>query len=200
MSRTVSPASGSVYGLARVCRIWRVSRATVHRHLSPPRSGLGSDAGSDPARRPARSGRCRMPHAHADPRHPGRQPLPRRRPSQGLGTAAHEGRAHLQAPGAARLMRAHDLLAPTRVGTPRGPRNHDGTIIPTGSTRCGAPTPDTTWTAEGQVAVFVAIDHCSAECVGIHAAAGARASRRWSRSAKGCGSASAASRPRSLPA
>jgi putative transposase len=29
-----------------------------------------------------------------------------------------------------RLMRAHDLLAPTRVGTPRGPRNHDGTIIP----------------------------------------------------------------------
>jgi len=28
----------------------------------------------------------------------------------------------------------------------------------------------TTWTAEGQVAVFIAIDHCSAECVGIHAA------------------------------
>ncbi len=28
----------------------------------------------------------------------------------------------------------------------------------------------TTWMAEGQVAVFVAVDHCSAECVGIHAA------------------------------
>ncbi len=28
----------------------------------------------------------------------------------------------------------------------------------------------TTWTGEGQAAVFVAIDHCSAECVGIHAA------------------------------
>jgi putative transposase len=37
MSRAVSPASGKVYGLARVCRIWRVSRATVHRHLSPSR-------------------------------------------------------------------------------------------------------------------------------------------------------------------
>ena len=28
----------------------------------------------------------------------------------------------------------------------------------------------TTFTGEGQVAVFVAVDHCSAECVGIHAA------------------------------
>jgi putative transposase len=28
----------------------------------------------------------------------------------------------------------------------------------------------TTWTVEGQVAVFIAIDHYSAECVGIHAA------------------------------
>src|SRR3954464_10415200 len=25
-----------------------------------------------------------------------------------------------------RLMREHDLLAPSRVGAPRGPRNHDG--------------------------------------------------------------------------
>ena len=29
-----------------------------------------------------------------------------------------------------RLMRAHDLLAPARLGAPRGPRSHDGTIIP----------------------------------------------------------------------
>ena len=29
-----------------------------------------------------------------------------------------------------RLMREHGLLAPSRVGAPRGPRNHDGTIIP----------------------------------------------------------------------
>ncbi len=27
----------------------------------------------------------------------------------------------------------------------------------------------TTWTGEGPVAVFVAVDHCSAECVGINA-------------------------------
>ncbi len=29
----------------------------------------------------------------------------------------------------------------------------------------------TTMTGEGQAAVFIAVDHCSAECVGIHAAA-----------------------------
>jgi putative transposase len=28
------------------------------------------------------------------------------------------------------LMRQNNLLAPTRAGAPRGPRNHDGTIIP----------------------------------------------------------------------
>jgi hypothetical protein len=34
---------------------------------------------------------------------------------------------------------------------------------------------------DGQVAVFVAVDHCSAKCVGIHAALRVvRATRRWS--------------------
>lgn len=68
-----------------------------------------------------------------------------------------------------RLMRANDLLAPGRVGSPRGPRNHDGTIIPeTVDTMWGTDL-TTTFTGEGQAAVFVAVDHCSGECVGIHA-------------------------------
>jgi transposase InsO family protein len=29
-----------------------------------------------------------------------------------------------------RLMREADLLAPSRTGAPRGPRSHDGTIVP----------------------------------------------------------------------
>ncbi len=67
-------------------------------------------------------------------------------------------------------MRANNLLAPSRVGAPRGPRNHDGTIIPdTVDTMWGTDL-TTTITGEGQVAVFVAVDHYSAECVGIHAA------------------------------
>src|SRR5207248_9963057 len=61
------------------------------------------------------------------------------------------------------------LLAPTRVGSPRGPRNHDGTIIPDTVDVMWGTDLTTTITGEGQAAVFVAVDHCSAECVGIHA-------------------------------
>jgi len=82
-----------------------------------------------------------------------------------------------------RLMRENGLSAATRTGSPRGPRNHDGTIIPeridvmwdeplaaTGP-RTMANDMTSAFTIEhGQVAVFVAVDHCSAECVGIHAA------------------------------
>jgi transposase InsO family protein len=69
-----------------------------------------------------------------------------------------------------RLMRQHDLLAPARTGSPRGPRNHDGTIIPDRVDAMWGTDMTTTWTGEGQVAVFVAVDHHSAECVGLHAA------------------------------
>jgi transposase InsO family protein len=69
-----------------------------------------------------------------------------------------------------RLMRENTLLAPSRAGAPRGPRTHDGTIIPERVDLMWSPDLTTTLTGEGQVAVFVAVDHCSAECVGIHAA------------------------------
>jgi putative transposase len=68
-----------------------------------------------------------------------------------------------------RLMRQHNLLAPTRAGSPRGPRNHDGTIIPDTLDMMWGTDLTTTITGAGQAAVFVALDHCSAECVGIHA-------------------------------
>jgi putative transposase len=70
-----------------------------------------------------------------------------------------------------RLMRENGLLAPHRTGRARGPRTHDGTIT---SERIdemwGTDLTATVTLADGQVGVFIAVDHCSAECVGIHAA------------------------------
>ena len=67
-------------------------------------------------------------------------------------------------------MRENGLAAATRTGRSRGPRNHDGTIIPeTIDTMWGTDMTTTFTLDDGQVAVFVAVDHCSAECTGIHA-------------------------------
>jgi len=48
MSRTASPSSGKRYGVAAVCRVWRVGRATVYRHRLPARPA--------PPRRPGPAG------------------------------------------------------------------------------------------------------------------------------------------------
>ncbi len=162
MSRTGSPSSGRPYGLARVCRVWRASRASVYRHLAPPRA--------EPPRRPGPVGP--MPDAAlveairavlaASPFHgEGHRKVWARLRVCGLRTSKRR---------VLRLMRENNLLAPTRVGAPRGPRTHNGTIIPERVDLMWGTDLTTTLTGEGQVAVFVAVDHCSAECVGIHAA------------------------------
>jgi hypothetical protein len=68
-------------------------------------------------------------------------------------------------------MRENGLQATTRTGRPRGPRNHDGTIIPeTIDTMWGTDMTATVTLEHGRVAVFIAVDHCSPECVGIQRA------------------------------
>src|SRR4026207_1038349 len=149
MSRTLSPSSGRPYGLARVCRVWRASRATIYRHLSPPRP--------EPPRRPGPVGP--MPDAAlveairavltASPFHgEGHRKGWARPRAAGVRTSQR---------GVLRLMRANNLLAPSRVGAPRGPRNHDGTIIPdTVGTMWGTDL-TTTITGEGQGGAVAAV-------------------------------------------
>src|ERR671913_21996 len=162
MSRTVSPLSDRAYGLARGGRVGRAARATTYRHLAPPRT--------EPPRRPGPVGP--MPDAAlvaairdvlaASPFHgEGHRKVWARLRHAGLRTSKRR---------VLRLMREHGLLAPTRVGSPRGPRSHDGTIIPEAVDAMWGTDLTTIVTGEGQAAVFVAVDHCSAECVGLHAA------------------------------
>ena len=69
-----------------------------------------------------------------------------------------------------RLKREQGLQAPQRVGHPHGPKAHDGTIITERPNVMWGTDATTTVTAEeGQVFVFVVVDHCTSECIGIHA-------------------------------
>jgi transposase InsO family protein len=162
MSRTASPSSGKPYGVATVCRIWRVARATVYRHRAPARPA--------PPRRPGPAG----PVSDPDLVEEIRQVL-QRSPFHGEGHRKVWARLRIAGIRTSkrrvqRLMRENALLAPSRVGSPRGPRAHDGTIIPDTVDVMWGTDLTTTITGQGQVAVFVAVDHHSAECVGIHAA------------------------------
>ena len=161
MSRAVSPASNRPYGLAAVCRVWQLARSGIYRRRAPGPSA--------PPRRPGPIGS--MPDAAlldairgviaASPFHgEGHRKVWARLRHSGLGTSRRR---------VLRLMREHGLLAPSRTGPPRGPRNHDGTIIPGAVDVMWGTDLTTTITGEGPAAVFVAIDHCSAECVGLHA-------------------------------
>lgn len=162
MSGTVSPVTGRRYGLAAVCRAWRVSRATVYRRQSPPPL--------EPPRRPGPNGpmpdtalldAIRAVLADSPFHGEGHRKVWARLRVGGVRTSRRR---------VLRLMRAHDLLAPSRAGRPRGPRSHDGTIIPAAIDTMWGTDLTTTITGEGQAAVFIAIDHFTAECVGIHAA------------------------------
>jgi putative transposase len=162
MSQALSPSTGTRYGLARICRVWRVARSTVYwrRHRS-----------CEPGRRPGPPGPCPdedlVQHIRtalqSSPFHgEGYRKVWARLRYRGIRTSPRR---------VLRLMREHHLLAPGRRGNPHGPKAHDGTIIPEHiDTMWGTDMTTTLTRHDGQVAIFVMVDHFSAECVGIHAA------------------------------
>ena len=161
MSRVISPVTGKPYSLATVCRIWQLARSGVYRHLCAPVAATAQRRGplgamSDEALTAAIRGVLAASPFHGE----GHRKVWARLRHAGTRTSLRR---------VLWLMRQNNLLAPTRVGSPRGPRNHDGTIIPDTVDAMWGTDLTTTITGEGQAAVFVALDHCTAECVGIHA-------------------------------
>jgi len=165
MSTVLSISARRRYGLARVCRVWGVARAGIYRWRR------AANLPTPPQRRPGPQGP--MPDAAlvveiravlaASPFHgEGYRKVWARLRHKGVRTSKERVR---------RLMREHALSAGTGRATPRGPRVHDGTIIPEAIDQMwGTDMTATVTVQHGQVAVFVAVDHCSAECIGIHAA------------------------------
>lgn len=165
MSAVISISTGKRYGVSRVCRVWGLSRASVYRNLQPVPSELPM------RRRPGPQG----PMSDADlvdaigcvitdsPFYgEGHRKVWARLRYKGIRTSKAR---------VLRLMRENGLCAKPCHGASHGPRAHDGTIIPdTIDEMWGTDMTATLLSTGQQVAVFIAVDHYSASCVGIHAA------------------------------
>ena len=159
MSRQVSPSVGKIYGLQRVTRLWGVSRATIYRHrqepVARPRPGpIGAMPDADLVRA------IRQLLTDSPFHGEGYRKLWARLRFQNIRTSRRR---------VLRLMREHGLLAHQRAGRPRGSRAHDGTITTERVDLMWGTDLTSVMTGEGHAAVFVTVDHCSAECVGLHA-------------------------------
>ena len=168
LSRSASAGTGRRYGLQRVCRIFGMARSTAYylkaREAVPPeerpvpkkRGPVGAATDDELV------GHVRRVLAEGPFHGEGYRKVWARLRHRGIRTASERVR---------RLMREHHLQAPRRGGNPHGPKAHDGTIT--------TEEPDTMWgtdmtttitTGQGTVHVFIAVDHCTCECVGLHAA------------------------------
>lgn len=163
MSQACSISTGKFYGLQRVCRVWNCSRSTIYEHrrrkANPRQSSRRGPQGPCSDKDLVEYIRTVLLESpfHGE----GYRKVWARLRFKGIRTSKERTR---------RLMREYGLQAPQRVGHRHGPKAHDGTI---NTTR-----PDETWgtdmtttvtTAEGKAAVFIAVDHFTCECVGIHA-------------------------------
>ena len=154
MSQSISPSTNKRYGLARVCRIWGLSRATVYRRRGHERT----------AAVPGKRG-PKMPWTDAELLEVIREDL---RTTEWVGEGYRKVWARLRTlknvrtsvRRVLRLMRKNGLLAPHRERRTLGPRVHDGTIIPERPNAMWGTDATATLTAEdGQVTVFIAVDH-----------------------------------------
>ncbi len=166
MSHAESPSTHERYGVAMVAQEWELSRSSYYarrERKAEPQALIGK-------RGP------RTKHSDVELVEQIRKVLSE---SDFVGEGHRKAWARLRFQGVRtskarvlRLMRENGLLAPSRPQRVLGPRSHDGTITTEQpNVRWGTDLTTTVTTAEGAAAVFVAVDHCNSECLGIHAAA-----------------------------
>lgn len=169
MSGARSPATGRLYGVQRVCRVWGVSRSAYYASRGPALSLVPSD-------RPRPGPRPQLSDDELAERIRG--VIGEREEAFGFrGEGYRKVHARLRAAGVPaskhrvlRVMRDNDLLATRRSTRKRGPRVHDGTIQTSRPNEMWGADGTVIWTrTHGYVWVFIAVDHCNSELVGVHA-------------------------------
>lgn len=160
-----SPSVNRRFGVQRVCRLLERSRSSVYWARGAPARQVAARARPGP--RAALSSDVLLQHIRTELSESpfvgeGHRKVWARLRLRGLRTSQRR---------VLRLMREAGLLAPTRVRRVLGPRTHDGTITTERPDVRWGIDATATWTLDdGLVTVFAAVDHCTAECVGIHAA------------------------------
>ena len=163
MSQTVSPSTSRSYGLARVSRAWRVSRAGVYRFLKRTTSPaiIRRRGPTGPCRDADLADHIRREIEASDFHGEGYRKLWARLRVAGVRSSPRRVR---------RVMGENGLLAPHRVGRNQQ-KTHDGTIVTDKVNEMwGTDMSQTVTLEEGRAYVFVAVEHANSEIVGIHAA------------------------------
>jgi putative transposase len=162
MSRTLSPSSNKPYGVACVVSVWNLARSSFyaarHRRQHPQEARKrGPKLLSDEALL------IQIRQLLAAPVFPGEgyRKICARLRFAGVRTSKER---------VLRLLRENQLLSPMRTAETARSNPHDGTILTEAPNQMWGTDATATFTEEdGAVTVFAAIDHCSADCVGIHA-------------------------------
>ena len=186
MNGAQSISARRAYGVQRVCRVWGRARSSVYVRRHATRSRASRRRGPvGAATDEVLVGHIRRV-LEASPFHgEGYRKAWAKLRVERIRTSQERVR---------RLMREHGLQAPYRAGHAHGPKAHDGTITTAApNVMWGTDMTSTVTVGEGAACVFVAVDHCTAECIGLHAAKRGTRFEAWSRFAKVSANASAPS-------
>ena len=169
MSNMVSPATGSTYGVERVCRVWNTPRSTYYAQSMLNRQSSSDTSDRQLLKRGPKteiSDSELLEHIHAaiqESAHTG-EGYKKIHAALRFGDAKlHVGRNRIL-----RIMRLNNLLSPYRVKK-SSPNIHDRKIM--------TDEPNVMWGTDGtrvstvddgNVWVFSAVEHWNSECVGIY--------------------------------
>ena len=162
MSRTLSPSTNKPYGVARVIASWNLARSSYYasrcRELYPRSAQKrGPKVLSDLELVTAIRQLLAQPVFTGE----GYRKIWARLRYQGMRTSKDR---------VLRLLRENQLLSPARMAQAAATNPHEGAIVTEAPNEMwGTDATATCTDSEGAVTIFAAIDHCTAECVGIHA-------------------------------
>lgn len=164
MSRIVNPHTGKPYGVKSVCKTLKAPRSTHYARKRRAAADPPAAARRGPKPKVSDAALLELIRADLDASRftmEGHRKVHARLRRQGIRVSKNR---------VLRVMREHNLLSPLRAPA-RQPKAHNGTIIPLAPNLMWGTDATTVYTLEdGNVWLFAAEDHYTAECVGWHVA------------------------------